>query len=111
MSCMTLLRTCLMFERITDQNVYGLWPSVGAGRLEDVETFCGQVLATMEARVMDLEEIEKSIEMETEGSSGRIRGEERLQGMNEERARLGIMEHMGRMLVDLIKEKKEVRGV
>ena len=111
MSCMTLLRTCLMFERRTDQNVYGLWPSVGAGRLEDVETFCGQVLATMEARVMDLEEIEKSIEMETEGSSGRIRGEERLQGMNEERARLGIMEHNGRMLVDLIKEKKGVRGV
>ena len=115
MSCLTMLRTCLMFEPSKEQNIYGLWPAVGCGRLDCLQIFWNQVHGKIEARNCDTKVVEEKIqEMVESGGSGGDRDQqrlaERMNGMREEICRLGIMEHMCGMVMELIKEKNRSGG-
>ena len=105
LSCLTLLRTCLMFESTIDENIYGMWPSIGLGRLECLKTFLNQVKAKMEARISDMNNTQKEL-LETNNINKKRRLEGRLNCMKEEISRLGMMDHITGMVVELIRERK-----
>jgi hypothetical protein len=108
MSCMSTIRTCLMFEMTADvENVYGLWPSIGRGRKEKLETFRGLVHAKIEARSSDIQMMTSKIQerVKAGGVQMRQREEESVCNMQEETARLGIMEHMAGLVLELVRER------
>ena len=115
MSCMSNIRTCLMFERnAAVTNVYGYWPSIGTWRKEKLQNFRRNIQAKIEARESDMQELQmllvaKEKQDGTEGVEGvegkQCRELERINGMREETSRLGIMEHMAGMVIELIEER------
>ena len=115
MSCMSNIRTCLMFERnATVTNVYGYWPAIGTWRKEKLQNFRRNIQAKIEARKSDMQELQmllvaKEKQDGTEGIEGvegrQCRELERINGMREETSRLGIMEHMAGMVIELIEER------
>ena len=103
-----------MFESTKDVNMYGMWPSIGKGRLDCLQTFWNQVHANIEARSCDKKEVERELlgvqDQDGSGSSGsrtKQRLAARLEGMREEISRLCIMEHNTGMVMELIHGKKE----
>ena len=93
--------------------MYGLWPSIGKGRLDCLQTFWNQVHAKIEARSCDKKEVDRELLEVQDGSGGKSgsrtkqRLAARLEGMREEISRLCIMEHNTGMVMELIHEKKE----